>query len=138
MQRLSLDRAVLRVRDLAAMRAFCCDVLRLPLLLSSATTATFELGSDARDHTQVLLLIADDASDAPRRLTLEVSDDEFPALCRHLRRHGAQLYESENSSAPGCAWRVLSCPAPGGHRLQVVSIDPRRCAPTGFAHVRGD
>ncbi|HET8791657.1 MAG TPA: VOC family protein, partial [Modicisalibacter sp.] len=128
--RLSLNSAVIRVRDLAVMQTFCSEVLGLPLLLSATSAATFELGSDARGHSQVLMLIAGDGVDAPNRLTLEISDDDFPAICRQLRRHGATLYESENSSARGCAWRVLSCQAPEGHHLQVVSIDPRRCAPT--------
>lgn len=132
MQRLSLDKAVIRVRDLAAMQTFCNEVLDLPLLLSSTTSATFELGSDARGYTQVLMLIAGDGVDAPSRLTLEISDDDFPAICRQLRQHGAKLHESENSSAPGCAWRILSCQAPEGHHLHVVSIDPRRCAPTAL------
>ena len=132
MQRLSLDRAVIRVHDLAAMQTFCSEALGLPLLLSSMTSATFELGSDARGYTQVLMLIAGDGVDASNRLTLEVSDADFPAICRQLRRHGAKLYESENSSAPGCAWRVLICQSPEGHRLQVVSIAPRRCAPAAL------
>ncbi|SDM12184.1 hypothetical protein SAMN05661010_03408 [Modicisalibacter muralis] len=136
MQRLSLDKAVMRVRDLVAMQAFCSEVVGLPLLLSSTRSATFELGSDARGHTQVLMLIVGDGVDAPQRLTLETSDDDFPAVCRRLHRHGARLFESENSSAPGCAWRVLSCQAPEGHQLNVVSIDPRRCAPTALGPAR--
>ncbi len=129
MQRLSLGKPVLRVKDLAAMREFFTGVLRLPLLLQSATTAVFELGSDTRGHTQVLMLVSGDGADAPQQLTLEVSDEQFPATCEHLRAQGAALFESDNSSAPGCAWRILACQAPEGHRLQVVSIDPGRCAP---------
>ncbi|WP_136068341.1 VOC family protein [Modicisalibacter radicis] len=129
MQRLSLGKSVLRVKDLAAMREFFTHVLRLPMLLQSTTTAVFELGTDIRGHTQVLMLISGDGADAPQHLTLEVSDDQFPATCEHLRAQGAALFESDNSSAPGCAWRILACQAPEGHRLQVVSIDPGRCAP---------
>lgn len=130
MQRLSLDTSVLRVRELSAMRDFCREVLQLPLLLETAASVTFELGSDARGHTQVLMLLADAEADAPRHLTLEVSRDDFPATCRHLRTKGALLFQSENSSAPGCAWRILTCQAPEGHRLIVVGIDPERCMPT--------
>jgi hypothetical protein len=130
MQRLSLDTGILRVRDLSAMKAFCIDMLRLPVLLETATAVTFELGMDARGHTQVFMLLADEHADTPRRLTLEVSDKEFPPLCEHLRQRGAHLFQSEDSSAPGCAWRILSCNAPEGHRLIVVGIDPTRCAPT--------
>lgn len=129
MQRLSLGRAVLRVPELAPMRDFCRTVLGLPLLLQSSSTVIFELGSDARGHAQVLMLIAGDGVDAPQTLALEVAETQFPATCEHLRRHGATLFESEHSSSPGCAWRILSCQAPGGHRLQVVSIDPSRCHP---------
>ncbi|MCG7601883.1 hypothetical protein MHM84_19235 [Halomonas sp. McH1-25] len=130
MQRLSLDTGILRVRDLDAMKAFCIDMLRLPVLLETATSVTFELGTDARGQTQVFMLLSDDHADAPRRLTLEVSDQEFSPLCEHLRQRGAHLFQSEDSSAPGCAWRILSCNAPEGHRLIVVGIDPTRCAPT--------
>ncbi|GGY03588.1 hypothetical protein GCM10007160_34210 [Litchfieldella qijiaojingensis] len=129
MQRLSLDRAVLQVHDLDAMARFCSEVLVLPLLLRTTTGATFELGTDEDGHTQVMMLLAADQPSPPRRMTLEVSDAEFPATCEHLRRHGATLFESEGSSAPGCAWRVLHCQMPEGHHLQVISIDPRRCAP---------
>lgn len=128
MQRLSLDRAVLQVRDLDAMVRFCFDVLALPLLLRTSNGATFELGTDERGYTQILMLLAADDPSPPRRMTLEVSDTEFPTTCDHLRRHGATLFESEGSSAPGCAWRVLHCRMPEGHHLQVISIDPRRCA----------
>lgn len=130
MQRLSLDTSVLRVCDLDAMRDFCSEALHLPLLLDAADSAIFELGTDTRGHTQVLMLQRSAIADAPRRLTLEVADEDFPATCRHLSRYGARLFQSENSSAPGCAWRILTCPAPEGHLLLVVSIDPRRCAPT--------
>lgn len=129
MQRLSLDKAVLQVRDLDAMARFCREVLALRQLLRTANGATFELGIDERGHTQVLMLLAADAPSAPRRMTLEVTDEEFPATCEQLRQHGATLFESEGSSAPGCAWRVLHCRMPEGHHLQVISIDPRRCAP---------
>ncbi|GHC37112.1 VOC family protein [Aidingimonas halophila] len=130
MQRLSLDRAVLHVRDLDRMVAFCHEVLALPLLLHTPWGATFEVGTDERDHTQVLMLLADETPSEPRQMTLEVADNEFQATCEHLRHHGATLFESEGSSAPGCAWRVLYCSMPEGHQLQVVTIDPRRCAPT--------
>ncbi|WP_148255239.1 hypothetical protein [Aidingimonas lacisalsi] len=138
MQRLSLDRAVLQVRDLGTMVHFCRDILALPLLLLTDTGATFELGTDERGHTQVLMLLASETSSEPRRMTLEVADSEFPSTCAHLRRHGASLFESEGSSAPGCAWRVLHCNMPEGHQLQVVAIDPSRCAPTSpqYASVR--
>ncbi|MEC9482719.1 MAG: hypothetical protein UMU75_05245 [Halomonas sp.] len=129
MQRLSLDRGVLKVRDLAGMKVFCSDVLRLPLILASPTTALFELGTDSRGHSQVMMLIADAQGEPPRPLSLEVNEAEFPDICHRLCQHGARLFQSENSSAPGCAWRILSCAAPEGHRLIVVSIDPMRCRP---------
>ncbi|MCH4564476.1 MULTISPECIES: VOC family protein [Halomonas] len=129
MQRLSLDRAVLEVRDLDAMQRFCEEVLRLPRLVRSATGATFELGRDAGGNVQVMMLIAAETPSPPRRLTLEVSGEEFPATCAQLLAHGARLFESEGSAARGCAWRVLHCRMPEGHHLQVVAIDPSRCAP---------
>ncbi|GKW49388.1 hypothetical protein [Halomonas sp. NCCP-2165] len=128
MQRLSLEEAVLRLRELGPMEQFCTKVLRLPLILRTARSAIFELGSDERGHTQVLMLLEDTPEASPRELTLEVSEDEFPAACGQLTRHGARLFESEGSYAPGCAWRILYCPLPEGHRLRVISIDPRRCA----------
>lgn len=130
MQRLSLDASILRVQDLNTMKAFWADMLRLPVLLETATSVTFELGTDARGQTQVFMLLADEPADTPRRLTLEVSDKEFPPLCEHLRQRGAYLFQSKGSNAPGCAWRILSCNAPEGHRLVIVGIDPTRCAPT--------
>lgn len=130
MQRLSLDRAVLEVKDMEAMSRFCRDVLALRPLVHTKTGATFELGTDARGHTQVVMLLASDTSTPPRRMTLEVTDEEFPATCQQLRNHGATLFESEGSSAPGCALRVIHCQMPEGHHLQVISIDPRRCAPS--------
>lgn len=130
MQRLSLDTGTLRVRDLNAMKAFCIDMLRLPVLLETAASVTFELDRDSRGCSQVFMLLADEHADTPRRLALEVSDTEFPPLCEHLRQRGAHLFQSEDSSAPGCAWRILSCNAPEGHRLIVIGIDPTRCAPT--------
>lgn len=132
MQRLSLERAVVQVRDLDAMVTFCTDILALPLLLKTASGATFELGTDEHGHTQVLMLLASDMPSTPQRMTLEVNADEFPETCARLTHHGAHLFESEGSSAPGCAWRVLRCKMPEGHHLQVVAIDPSRCAPTGM------
>ncbi|GEK48079.1 hypothetical protein PRZ61_17800 [Halomonas pacifica] len=129
MQRLSLEDAVLRLRELGPMEQFCTKVLRLPLILRTARSAIFALGSDERGHTQVLMLLEDTPEASPRELTLEVSEDEFPAACGQLTRHGARLFESEGSYAPGCAWRILHCSLPEGHRLRVISIDPRRCAP---------
>ncbi|MFC3284206.1 VOC family protein [Litchfieldella rifensis] len=132
MQRLSLDKAVFEVRDLDAMQRFCQEVLNLVLLLRTPRGATFELGADEYGHTQVLMLLAAERPSPPRRMTLEVTDEEFPGVCERLRRHGATLFESEGSSAPGCAWRVLHCEMPEGHHLQVISIDPRRCAPASL------
>lgn len=130
MQRLSLDKATLRVRDLDALTLAFGELL--PLLIATPTGAIFELGSDARGHTQVLMLVKSATPSPPRRMTLEVPDADFPALCERLTARGARLYQSQGSSSPGCAWRVLSCPLPEGHHLQVVTIDPRRCAPVSI------
>lgn len=131
MQRLSLDKATLRVRDLDAQIQVFRELL--PLLLATPTGAVFELGTDDRGHTQVLMLVQSDTPSSPRRMTLEVPDADFPLLCQRLTARGARLYQSQGSSAPGCAWRVLSCPLPEGHYLQVVTIDPRRCAPVNIS-----
>ncbi len=130
MQRLSLDTGILRVRNLAAMKAFWVDMLRLPVLVETDSAVTFELGMDTRGHTQVFMLLADEQADTPRHLTLEVTDREFPIFCEHLRQRGAHLFQSEDSSAPGCGWRILCCNAPEGHRLIIIGIDPTRCAPS--------
>ena len=130
MQRLSLDKATLRVRDLDAQLPIFRELL--PLLVATPTGAVFELGTDARGHTQVLMLVKSDTPSSPRRMTLEVADGDFPPVCERLIALGARLYQSQGSSAPGCAWRVLSCPLPEGHHLQVVTIDPRRCAPASL------
>ncbi|SHF65535.1 hypothetical protein SAMN02745148_03212 [Modicisalibacter ilicicola DSM 19980] len=127
MQRLSLDKAVIRVRDIARMCRFCDEVLGLPLLLGTPASAIFELGTDARGHTQVVMLIASDLPEAPRHLMLEASAMEFAGTCPKLCRHGARLFDDRTRSAPDCGWRILSCTIPEGHRLQVVSIDPGRC-----------
>ncbi|MGB8714555.1 MAG: hypothetical protein WCD50_15705 [Onishia taeanensis] len=130
MQRLSLDKATLRVCDLDALTQVFAELL--PLLLATPTGAVFELGSDARGHTQVLMLVKGATPSLPRRMTLEVPDADFAALCERMTSRGARLYQSQGSSSPGCAWRVLSCPLPEGHHLQVVTIDPRRCAPVSI------
>lgn len=130
MQRLSLDKSTLRVRDLDALTQVFGELL--PLLIATPTGAVFELGSDARGHTQVLMLVKSETPSLPRRMTLEIPDADFPALCERMTARGARLYQSQGSSSPGCAWRVLSCPLPEGHHLQVVTIDPRRCAPVNI------
>ncbi|WP_136255892.1 VOC family protein [Onishia niordana] len=128
MQRLSLDKATLRVRDIDAQVHVFREVL--PLLLATPTGAVFELGTDVRGNTQVLMLVKSDNPSPPRRMALEVPNTDFARLCERLIAHGAHLYQSQGSSAPGCAWRVLSCPLPEGHYLQILAIDPSRCAPT--------
>ncbi|AOM01173.1 VOC family protein [Cobetia marina] len=128
-QRLSLHPAILEVRDLEAACRFFQETLALPTLLRNATSATLELHHAPDGQTSVLLLQLSAEQPDSRKLTLEVDRDDFPHVRYLLQAHGAHLMESHGSSAPGCAWQVLDCVLPDGHRLRVVSINPERCAP---------
>ncbi|MGO2415942.1 MAG: hypothetical protein ACTH7H_09265 [Cobetia crustatorum] len=128
-QRLSLHPAILEVRDLEASCRFFSEALALPLLLRSSSSATFELSHTRDHHTSVLML--QDSAEHPdsRKLTLEIDRDDFAHVSQTLQAYGGHLMESHGSSSPGCAWQVLDCVLPDGHRLRVVSINPERCAP---------
>ncbi|MBR9753473.1 hypothetical protein [Cobetia amphilecti] len=129
-QRLSLHPAILEVRDLDAACRFFTETLALPILLRNATSATLELNHRRDKQTSVLLLQRSAEQPDSRQLTLEIERTDFARFRDQWQAQGAHLIESHGSSAPGCAWQVLDCMLPDGHRLRVVSINPERCAPT--------
>lgn len=128
-QRLSLHPAILEVRDLDAACRFFNEALALPLLLRNTTSATLELNHAHDGLTSVLMLQLSAEHPDSRKLTLEIDRDDFDHFSGLLQAHGALLTESHGSSSPGCAWQVLDCVLPDGHRLRVVSINPERCTP---------
>ncbi|MGQ7249081.1 hypothetical protein ACUN9Y_17345 [Halomonas sp. V046] len=136
MQWLSLEPAVLEVKDLGAMAEAVERLLGLKRLVTTPTGVTFELAASHRasagNPPQVMMLVAGVGPYPPRTLSLEVDSRDYATLRQRLITaeepgNGVTSWESDNSLSPGCAWRVIWCRLPEGHRLRIAAIDPRRC-----------
>lgn len=131
---LRLGGVTLRVRDMAAVRRFYCDVLGLPILAEHADRAAFRLGTDVLYLETVR---SDQSDDAPSGVAQEVlptwhTDDVRTEVTR-LRGRGVPCFAPADDGAPDSGtsespkevaetpWGLASCFAdPEGHRWRLL------------------
>lgn len=126
-----LAEIALRVEDMAAMRAFYEEVIRLPVLDAFDGAVFYDLGPGVAGHTQVFVLF--DRTDAagyagidPARTTVDhvafgIDRADYGAERERLEARGLDV---RTATHEWVQWRSLYVTDPEGNSVELVCHDP--------------
>jgi catechol-2,3-dioxygenase len=123
---LMLGELALRVNDLAAMRAFYCDVIGLEVWRDFDDYVFLKVAEGVEGHPQVLVLFDRGVEVSPKSSTLDhlafvINADAYDKWRTHLEDLDLTVTRKEFSFAH---WRALFISDPEGNTVEFVCYDP--------------
>jgi extradiol dioxygenase family protein len=121
-----LGELALRVKDVAAMRAFYRDVVGLEVWRDGDDHVFFKVAEGLEGHPQALVLFDRSVEVASETSTLDhvafvIDLDDYDARRRQLERIGLRVMPKE---FPSFHWRALFITDPDGNTVEFVCYDP--------------
>ena len=121
-----LGELALRVRDLAAMRAFYRDVVGLEVFREGENHVFFKVADGVEGHPQLLVLFDRGRGVSPDSSTLDhlafvIGREEYDDRRRQLEEHGL---EPATKEFPNFGWRALFVSDSDGNTVEFVCHDP--------------
>jgi len=122
----NLGEIALRVNDLAAMKRFYQEVLRLPLLGEFPDAVFFKVGESYGGHTQVIAFFDRSVEVSQTRSTVDhiafaIAQEDFEHERSRLQSLGLTV---ELATHQWVKWRSLYFRDPEGNQVELVCYDP--------------